>query len=967
MDNLVDDEVVSYPLVLLEGRVIGLPCDGVFLDAGLDDLRHSLWPVTAGGRFKALILLPSPGKFAITLSAAGIERVFFLEYRPPVTRYVVKFYYQICADSTAHDGFDAPPGVDNSDAVAIAKVRFNALLLQMATAELLHDAGLPRQTFAMQFAADGLPEVTLLRTSFTNAHARSVDGQELIKLVREDIEASGMDDHPELDFKHAVVLGCSRYNTQTQKAEGHTALGGGKVGVFGSCGLHTWPSHLGEVTACCLNNTRIDKRVLLDDSCYRGTFWANFSTGIGATLHEIGHTFGLGHATSGIMSRGFDDMNRLLCVYQADPRSGRPGFHQASPQGWLELNHAALHEVDSRGGAHWNAGSAHLVRHCPWISGFAKPSLVGPTVSWDDSVRGPVGHGQYNGTQVPLPEERSPSSSEGDELGAVMLDAGKYIDRLETLTRDQLRGRSDPLRASGNQHWFVLAAGEYVTQVDVRAMAWIDGLQLHTNLRSSKWYGGTGGTLYALKAADGWRVQSFFGTRGDSHVGKLGLRCLPVTSPPPVPRPLQAEINAVSTSSRAGKALEGGPKTPFSTSLPVIGAVVIRCGRFTESIAILSPAETTAKCQDPRAFRSNEHVFVLVPGENLVKLEVSSGHWVDCVQLTTTSRESPWFGGGRGPDFAVMECPPHHHICGFHGVQGKKYVGAVGMLYAPETPSCLGVQAREASNTLVETREFRLMRTIPLSNEASHQTPAPPLGLLVAVQDGSVVSVLSFESARVYDESVNQLHLSLLTVGKAYQVHCFPLKPNERVVQIDVSLRPAGPTDSFTVIDGVCFHTTARCSSWFGNYHESNVRFFMAPEETSILDIRGEYTGSVLDDLCGLVGRPDHAQLGAFAPDARVLTDAGTYDVRLETASPAFGVECALLLKKDNGDGLDHHAWPWNQPGMPCPRVWRLPQRMLEARVESPENMVRKYMVGAIDTGGAHAMPSSCASLGEKR
>lgn len=191
--------MLSYPLVLLEGHITGLPSTTPRLH------RRSL-PGSASGPpplftladfnpqrpLQGVRAAPVPGQYAVTLRLAGVaDRVFCVEYRPRVTRYVVKFHYQICSDSDARDGFDAPPGVDNSNAAATAKVRFNALVLQMATAELMHAAGLGRQTFAMQFAADGLPDVTLLRCSFTNAHARSVDGQKLIHLIGKDIEASG--------------------------------------------------------------------------------------------------------------------------------------------------------------------------------------------------------------------------------------------------------------------------------------------------------------------------------------------------------------------------------------------------------------------------------------------------------------------------------------------------------------------------------------------------------------------------------------------------------------------------------------------------------------------------------------------------------------------------------------------------------------------------------------------------------
>ncbi|KAG1708163.1 hypothetical protein DVH05_024845 [Phytophthora capsici] len=957
VDNLQEDEVLSYPLILLEGHISNLQSNGnLFLNAHLDDVRSSLWPISPTGHFKAFVLLPSPGKFAITLQLDAIShRIFCIEYRPSVTRYVVKFHYQICSD--ARDGFDAPPGVDNSNAAAIAKVRFNALILQTATAELIHAAGLPRQTFAIQLAPDGLPQVNLLRCSFTNAHARSMDGQELIKFVREDIEAAGLDNHPEVEFKHAVVLGCSRYNTQTRKAEGHTALGGGKVGVFGSCGLHAWPSHLGEISSCCLDNKRIDQRYLLDDSCYRGTFWANFSTGLGAMLHEIGHTFGLGHSTSGIMARGFDDMNRLLCVYEPVPRSTQMSFNRSTTQGWLELNHAAVYEVTGRAGAHWNSASAQLLRHCPWISGYAKPSLVGPTVNWDNSVLGPVGLGTYNGKQTEFPEQNV--SSSGDvEIGAVVLDADKYVDHLETFTRAQVR-EMDALRAAGTKHCFVLADGEYITRVDIRAMAWIDGLQLHTNLRSSRWYGGTGGDLHALKAANGWRVSSFFGSRGDSHVGTLGVRCVPMSSVSPrCSLEQNGTTSTVISFPPAGKALEEGRKTPFSLTLPSIGAVVVQCGRFVESVKIMTPEEAEAATRDPKFYRSNEHVFQLCQGEKLIKLEVWSGHWVDCIRLTTTLRVGPWFGGGRGPHNTVMESPADHHICGLHGIRGKQYVGSVGALYCTDdkTDSLFTEPVQE----LAKARQFWMMRTVPVSNQVAGHVSRSPLGILVAVQYDSVTFVQSFDSVERYDELVNQLHNSLLMAGAPYQVHCVSLAPGESIGQIDVSFCDNEP---YLAIEGICFHTTSRCSTWFGKYHEANLRFFMAPVGTSVIQLAGTRTGGILTDLTGVVGgvSVDSTQ---FTPDARVLPDAGSYDIRLEAATPEFGIETVLLVKKNNGDNLDKHAWTWKQPGMSCPRVWCVPMKMLEGQIQDKDAkraLFDEYLVGAVNSGGAYTKAAAPA------
>ena len=52
---------------------------------------------------------------------------------------------------------------------------------------------------------------------------------------------------------------------------------------------------------------------------FREYHWANFATGLGASLHELGHTFDLAHTPSGIMARGFDDLHKVFIIQ----RSGR--------------------------------------------------------------------------------------------------------------------------------------------------------------------------------------------------------------------------------------------------------------------------------------------------------------------------------------------------------------------------------------------------------------------------------------------------------------------------------------------------------------------------------------------------------------------------------------------------------------------------------------------------------------------
>ncbi|KAJ0405061.1 hypothetical protein P43SY_001205 [Pythium insidiosum] len=236
--NVADDSTLEYPLVLLDGAVrnLSLAPPGCFLDARLDAQRGCLWPIaTPSGRFKALVLLPAPGRYAISLEVAGIcVRVIHVTYAPDVSsRFRVKFYYQKCADTPVDAGFDAPPGVDNSDHVAMSKIKFNALLMQTAMAEMLRHAGLPPRTFALEVdGTDGLPIVHMLQTtSFSTMEARTMHDHKLIDLVEKELVALGHNDHPHVKFKHAVILGCSTYNPMTKQPMGHTALGGGKVSV----------------------------------------------------------------------------------------------------------------------------------------------------------------------------------------------------------------------------------------------------------------------------------------------------------------------------------------------------------------------------------------------------------------------------------------------------------------------------------------------------------------------------------------------------------------------------------------------------------------------------------------------------------------------------------------------------------------------------------------------------------------
>lgn len=46
----------------------------------------------------------------------------------------------------------------------------------------------------------------------------------------------------------------------------------------------------------------------------RGTLGGCLSTTLGSVLHELCHTFGLGHTDKGIMGRGFDNIEKIFLI-----------------------------------------------------------------------------------------------------------------------------------------------------------------------------------------------------------------------------------------------------------------------------------------------------------------------------------------------------------------------------------------------------------------------------------------------------------------------------------------------------------------------------------------------------------------------------------------------------------------------------------------------------------------------------
>ncbi|XP_017788871.1 PREDICTED: putative zinc metalloproteinase YIL108W [Habropoda laboriosa] len=308
--NVTDGENLCYSLALIRGRVSTVY---TFITLRNQKNQSAEWPVVSG-EFRAVVEL-TRGPNKLELEVAGQRKRLVLIYEPRTTRLRVTPVYVICA---GHDGyFQGPRGEDRSPESAATRIGLGARLLQTLTAEKLREAGYGRKTFQLERDLDGA-ECLVMHSMLDVDRARAMNQRELWELIARELMTGHL---ASKDRKYLAFLSCTRYrgapNPRTHedtlaRTQGHAALGGGGLALFGSACLHTWPTCIDQLLPRFLDATLIDTEQLMDDSNYRGTHGGCLATTLGSVLHELGHTFDLGHTREGIMGRGFDYVDRVF-------------------------------------------------------------------------------------------------------------------------------------------------------------------------------------------------------------------------------------------------------------------------------------------------------------------------------------------------------------------------------------------------------------------------------------------------------------------------------------------------------------------------------------------------------------------------------------------------------------------------------------------------------------------------------
>ncbi len=352
--NLAQGETVGYELLLIKGAVAA-NIESVNLNLGDNAIDYASepppeedrvflprmvhdWPA-GGGRFKAIVHL-AKGPNRIVLSAPGYRtRCLDINYAPSASTYRTRIVFVLAKDALEDPSlFQSAPGDSSGVVSAKRRLGFGALLIETAMAELMYQANYPRRTVHFRRDSRDQVDVTLFHSKRTDTELRSKTPDQLYDLFRGELDSTLQDGHT----KFLCMLG----------GFGSGALGGNNQAMFGTSTLYSWAQGLDELIPRFSDSRKPGEFKLEDESAFRNTFWSNYSTGIGATLHELGHALGLPNLDEpdDVMQRGFDRFNRIFMLKE---------------EGTLITDQAV----------HYGTTSADLLSRSPWVVAAGPVSL----------------------------------------------------------------------------------------------------------------------------------------------------------------------------------------------------------------------------------------------------------------------------------------------------------------------------------------------------------------------------------------------------------------------------------------------------------------------------------------------------------------------------------------------------------------------------------------------------------------
>ncbi|WEW55182.1 hypothetical protein PRK78_000611 [Emydomyces testavorans] len=354
--SISENSWVNYKIILIYGQIGDArspPVGGtVTLNLLNEPFPPTTWPVRES-HFKALLYLV-PGRNKIRLdffspkipNATVHQSTISVNYLPSTNCPPLQLVILLGKDSTGH--FDTPSentskGNNGLD-MAIRKFRMAAYLWQAFTQEQMFRNNFVRRTFrfeeewqtgtlsrhdALSHQMRNEAKIHIIRCDKTVAELKklstgqknnpSANDDELFKIAKAAVSHYFMLKPGQKQYVTALILD-SHWNGEAQFVNGDDAVGCAdddiNLAIFGSHGLHSYPSCIEEVVPAFTDCARTDSKLLANDNNECGSNWEMASTNIGAHLREIGRLFGCRRRESGIMSQEYLQFNRSFTSWE---------------------------------------------------------------------------------------------------------------------------------------------------------------------------------------------------------------------------------------------------------------------------------------------------------------------------------------------------------------------------------------------------------------------------------------------------------------------------------------------------------------------------------------------------------------------------------------------------------------------------------------------------------------------------
>lgn len=220
-------------------------------------------------------------------------------------------------------------------------------------------------------------------------------------------------------------------------------------------------------------------------------------------------------------------------------------------------------------------------------------------------------------------------------------------------------------------------------------------------------------------------------------------------------------------------------------------------------------------------------IFRVDSDESIIGISGQYGNYIDSIQILTTKRSSPMFGGSGGGQEYRINIPTGNQAIGFAGRAGR-YLDAIGLIYIPQTFNRIAFTEIAGGNGGSEFKDSE----IPLRSQFSE----------IRIHCGAFLDSIQ----AVYTRQEGTLFEGPVHGGNGGRSYVFKLDPDEYVTGI--SGRYGNNIDSIVII------TNKRTSQKFGGNGGGNNFKINVPAGAQAVGFIGR-SGNYLDAI-GLAYAP---------------------------------------------------------------------------------------------------------------